>query len=106
MTAISVAASEIGVWEQALVANTVDTVTFDRTANVDQVADQVRVTNVSGTAAIYFTTDGTTPTVGGKATRWIPGIAGSSRIVALNEAASTVVKLISNGTPTYSVEAS
>lgn len=104
MTAIAVAAAEIGVWEQALVASTVDTVTFTR--DPDSVVDEVRVTNVSGTASIYFTTDGTAPTVGGKATRWLPAVAGANRTVRLQEPASTVVKLISSGTPTYSVEAS
>lgn len=91
----------------ALTAATVDTVTFPAYRST------VRVLNHTGSSAIYFTTDGSTPTVGGASTYVVPPVAGaevtrptpqvSGGTVAAGAPAATVVKLISAGTPTYSV---
>lgn len=94
MANYTVAIGEISVHEKTLVASTVDTVTFGRDP------DRTEVYNDSSTDRIYFTVDGSTPTVAGvncyvvppKAARAVPS-AGSGN----------VVKLISTGTPTYSV---
>lgn len=81
---------------QTIVAATVDTVTFGVDFN------EVEVLNRSGSAEIYFTVDGTTPTVGGTNCFVVPA-AISSAIVGVPTVGPTVVKLISSGTPTYSV---
>ena len=78
-----------------LVASTAAAVTLLR-------ADQaVEVVNRSGSAEIYFTVDGSTPTVGGDDCYVVPASV-SSYVVAVGEAEVTVT-LISSGTPTYSV---
>lgn len=87
----------------ALGAAAVDTVTFPRWV------PEVEITSHS-TSAIYFTVDGSTPTVGGAGTHVLPP-AVSTRTVKTPRVDSpstqargvTVVKLISAGTPTYSV---
>lgn len=95
MASYSVAANEIGAHAKTLSAATVDTVTFaDDVARVEVVSD--------GSAALYFTTDGSTPTVGGAKAFYMPALAGV-REVAVGGAGSTRVKLISSGTPVYSV---
>lgn len=82
----------------ALSASTVDTVTF--TGYVKR----VRVVNLTGDAIIYFTLDGSTPTVGGVATYVLPAaISNDEEPVPDSKASNAVVKLISAGTPTYSV---
>jgi len=97
--AVAVSTGERAAWGKVAVASTVDTVTFDR----DLFA--VRVTNDTGAAAIYFTVDGSTPTVGGAGTYRVPAVAGATADVTTQGGASTdAVKLISVGTPTYSVE--
>lgn len=100
MATYNVAGSEVGVWEKTLVANTTDTVAFHRDA------DKVRVTNVSGTSAIYFTVDGSDPTVGGQGTYWLPASALFSRTVDVQGGGETTVKIKSSGTPSYSCEGS
>lgn len=101
MASYSVAAAERGAYGKTLVASTVDTVTFaDDRARIEVVSD--------GTAAIYFTVNGTTPTVGGAATYEIPAGSAAVREVAVDfgsrdQAGGSVVKLISSGTPKYSV---
>lgn len=95
MATYSVAASKVAAHNKTLVANTVDTVQF--------VEGPTRVTIISdGAAAIYVTVDGTTPTIGGSSTYLIPAVACAREIHAIGVAE---VKLISSGTPTYSVEA-
>lgn len=83
-----------------LTANTVDTVTLSDNAS------RIQVTNRSGASEIYFSIDGTTPTVGGDDTFILPAAIGS-RVVSSDDVGVdiTTVKLISTGTPTYSVEA-
>lgn len=96
MASYTVAASEVGVHDKALVASTADTVTIDRDCNeVEVIAD--------GSADLYFTVDGTTPTVAGQNTHRLPTGAVGRRTVVVPTAGDTVVKLISSGTPRYSV---
>jgi Chitobiase/beta-hexosaminidase C-terminal domain len=84
---------------ETLAATTEDDVTI-----TDPQVD-VAVTNRSGSAEIYFTIDGSTPTVGGENTFVLPA-ATCSREVSSDKfnTATPVVKLISTGTPDYSVE--
>lgn len=99
MATYTVAAGEIGVYAKTLAANTVDTVTISRQH------DPVEVWT-DGTAAVYFTVDGSAPTVGGNTTYEVP--AGSPAVrdgVQVPASGNTVVKLISAGTPKYSVTA-
>jgi hypothetical protein len=82
------------VTHQTLAAATVDTVTLALDFN------QVEVLN-RGTTDIYFTADGTTPTVGGNDCQIV--LAGGGVKVDVPTAGATVVKLISSGTPAYTV---
>lgn len=59
----------------------------------------VEVVNVDGTAAVYFTKDGTTPTVGGDNTYVLPAVVGASILIGLGHTASITLKAISSGTP-------
>lgn len=79
-----------------LTANTVDTVNLPAAATV------VEVLNRDGTAEIYFTIDGNDPAVAGDDTNVLPAAMGSLE-VGSPLAAQTVVKLISSGTPKYTV---
>lgn len=98
MASHSVAANEIGAHNKTLVAATVDTVTFaDDLAAVEVFTD--------GSEDIYFTVDGSTPTVAG-ANCWFLPTAMSVRRVVVPASGGTVVKLISSATPTYSVSRS
>jgi hypothetical protein len=98
MASYSVASGEVAAYAKTLAASTVDTVTFtdDRFA--------VRVHNDTGSAAIFFTTDGSTPTVNGANCWRVPAVAGAfAEVTTQGGTATDVVKLISVGTPTYSV---
>ncbi len=79
-----------------LTAGTVDTVTFP----VD--LDRVEIAN-RGTAEIYFTLEGQTPTVGGDDCYVVT--AGGSLQVEPRTNQGTVVKLISSAATAYSVTA-
>lgn len=82
-----------------LAASTVDTVTLD--------ADYafVEIVNRDGSAEIYATVDsGVTPTVGGAGCDVLPAAMGSLVIDATAYGPPTIVKLISSGTPAYSVK--
>lgn len=96
MASYPVAASERAANAKTLVASTVDTVTFDRDC------DEVEVLSLDGAAAIYFTVDGSTPTVGGANCDVVPATV-AARTVAVPTSGDTVVKLVSAGTPVYSV---
>jgi hypothetical protein len=83
-----------------LVATTVDTVTLTAQYN------RVEILNRSASGDIFVTLDGSTPSVGGNDTYVIPAT-GVGTFVNPNwtnePPISTVVKLISSGTPSYSV---
>ena len=92
----TIAADEQGVHNVQLAAGTVDTFSF-----ADDVT-QVAITNMTGTAAIYFTVDGTTPEVAGKKSRLVPAAIAQVEIEPTTSGPTTV-KVISSGTPTVSV---
>jgi hypothetical protein len=81
-----------------LVAATVATV------NLPVNAGRVEVLNRDGAAEVYFTVNGTAPTVGGDDTHVLPA-AISSVEVNRPRSGDAVVKLISAGTPAVSVRA-
>lgn len=90
-------AGHVGMYNKALVANTVDTVTFTGldVPEVEIVSD--------GTADIFVMFGASSvPTVNGTDCWLVPAAAGSS-ILSPRTSGDTVVKLISSGTPTYSV---
>lgn len=97
MASYQVAASGYSSQDNTLTANTADTVTF--------LADALSIEVMTdGTAAVYVTVDGTTPTISGANTFKLPAV-GSWNTLTLsvpNEGAP-VVKLLSAGTPVYSV---
>src|SRR5687767_3099243 len=82
---------------KTLVASTVDTVTLSRPCR------HVEVLSHNGAGAIYFTVDGSTPTVAGDNTFALPASASALEVEAGDSEPPTVVKLISAGTPIYSV---
>lgn len=88
----SIDATALSIVHATLTADTVDDVTFSR-------AREIEVVNVDGADAIYFTTDGTDPTVAGDDTHVVPGTIGYLEVFSK----TPVVKLISSGTPKYSV---
>jgi hypothetical protein len=82
----------------ALTASAVDTITLSRAFEF------VEIVNRSGTAEIFYTLDGSTPTVGGAECYIVPGaIVGSVRANPQGDQNTVVVNLISSGTPNYSV---
>lgn len=92
--------SQFGAYAITLSAATVDSVTFPTVKGLIEVwAD--------GTSAVYFTVDGSTPTIGGASTFEIPAGAPAVREVGGNvpglSTPGSVVKLQSAGTPKYSV---
>jgi hypothetical protein len=82
---------------RTLVAATVDRITL-----TDSNFGQVEVLNRDGVAEIYFTVDGADPTVGGDGTHVLPASVGAV-VVRSSGRQATVVKLISSGTPKYSI---
>lgn len=100
MASVAMSATDVASYNNALGAATVDTVTIARDA------EYVRVYNDSGTTAIFFTTDGTVPTVNGSNCYRVPATAGASTSVDVTGVSPTLVKLISSGASTYSVQAS
>lgn len=97
MATYTVAEGKVGTAAFALVASTVDTVTFtDNVSRVEVISD--------GSAAVWYTTDGSTPTVGGANCYYIPAVAAVDSRDARNSATADAVKLISAGTPTIRVQ--
>ncbi len=82
-----------------LVASTVSTV------NVTSNAGRVEVVNVDGAAAVYFTVDGSTPTVGGNDCHVLPATISGVEVDDETSGTNSVVKLISAGTPKVAVRA-
>jgi hypothetical protein len=80
----------------SLAAATVDRVTFEGNY------ERVEVLNRDGADEVYFTVDGADPTVAGDGTHVLPAQIGAV-VVPSPGRRSTVVRLISAGTPTYSV---
>jgi hypothetical protein len=92
-----VPAGHVGAYAKTLVAATVDTVTFTGSD-----LPEVRV-YTDGTAAIYVSFgDSAAPTVAGTHCWLVPAVAGSL-VLPVRKTGATVAKLISAGTPTYSV---
>ena len=86
----------IEAFDGVLVASTVSTITFVN-PHVG-----VKIVNVSGSSPIFYTVDGSTPSVTTSAE--IAAVAGAVVIVPFDNELLAVVKLISAATPTYSVE--
>jgi hypothetical protein len=98
MASATIAAGQIAHHSAAMVAATLDTITFtgDR--------PRLKLTFTSGTTPIFFTTDNSAPTVGGTASRVLAPVVGQEVFVEPPTAGDAIVKLISSGTPTYSIE--
>ncbi len=92
-----------------LVAGVVTSLTLDlpdpRQDNLSftPVPARVEVLNVDGAAAVYFTITGVDPTVAGNTCHVLPAAIGSVELSDTTPGATTVVKLISAGTPKVSV---
>lgn len=100
MTTTAVAAAELAAHAITLTPDTVDTVNFARDCA------EVEVLNINGAGALYFTVDGSTPTVAGKNTHLVPAAAGAGKRVGVRGGGLTAVKLISAAATSYSVEGS
>lgn len=95
MASYAVPAGQTACHDNQLTAGLVDTVTFANAAlEIEVITD--------GTAKVYVTTDGSTPTISGANTILIP--ATMSGIIIRNPTETTpTISLISSGTPMYSV---
>lgn len=84
---------------QTLSASEIDTVT------VTEPQIDIELTNRTGTSEIYFTIDGSDPTVGGESCFVLPA-AVCSRVVSSDKfnTPTALIKLISAGAEAYSVE--
>jgi hypothetical protein len=96
MATYTLSAGQRGAYAKTLVASTVDTVDLDGSASTVEVV-------TDGTAAVYFTVDGTTPTVAGATTYEVPLTGGYTAREVHGHPQIDAVKLISAGTPKYSV---
>lgn len=98
----------IGAHAKTLVASTVDTVTFalgsTGTPGWARMPKSVEIIS-DGAADIYVTVDGTVPAVAGTPCYRVPAFPGATVLDVRdsNPVDEVVVKLISAGTPTYSV---
>lgn len=89
-----------------LVASTVQTV------SLDQPYESITVVNDTGTAAIYFRLDGVNPTVGGDDCYIVPAAITQETVPGITSIAEnadgtipgSTIKLISSGTPSFTVE--
>lgn len=73
------------------------------TATLDADYNEVEVVNVDGAAAVYFTTDGSTPVVAGNGSHVVPAAVGGFVTVRPRTTGATVVKLISSAIVKVSV---
>lgn len=96
MADYTVAAGDVGKYNKTLTADTVDSVTF---------ADDIRSVQVisDGSAAVFYTVDGSVPVVDGDGSFFVPagGVMVSEQRVSPSD--GVTVKLVSGGTPVYSV---
>lgn len=93
MAVYTIAAGKVAVHDKTLAGSTVDAVNFaEDPGEIEILTD--------GAAALYFTIDGTTPTVSGASTYVLPAVACSRTI---KHPGTQPVRLISSGTPKYSV---
>lgn len=83
-------------WHSTLSGSVVDTVVLG------SAWDTIQIMNRSGTSEIYYTVDGSTPTIGGVNTRVLPASI-CADAPPIPEGTPVTVKLLSSGTPTYSV---
>jgi hypothetical protein len=108
MAEYTVPSGHIGVHKKTLVADTVDTVTYvlgsTGTPGWARMPRRIGVLT-DGAADMYVTVDGSTPTVEGTNCHRVPAVAGETVISVAddNPVDQVVVKLISAGTPIYSV---
>ena len=84
-----------------LVASTVSTFTFNNTNTARQV---MIFNNQSAAVDLWATLDGTTPTVGGTDTIYVPAMAEATEMLDNAGTSSVVVKVISPGTPKVVIE--
>lgn len=96
MASYTVPEGHIGAHAKTLVASTVDSVTF---TNVDLAEVEVITDGIDD---IYLAFGSTTPTVAGTDCWRVPAVAGSY-VFPVRTSGQTVVRLISAGTPEYSV---
>jgi Chitobiase/beta-hexosaminidase C-terminal domain len=91
--------NKIGSYGNALVASTVDEVVFADTLTA------VEVSSDEAGARIYFTTDGSVPTVGGAGTHEVPAIPSARTVLvaSTNPRQPTTVKLKASEAREYSV---
>ncbi len=109
MAEYTVPAGHIGVHEKTAVAGVVDTVTFEvGSASAPgwarRLPRQVEILT-DGAADMYVTVDGSTPVAAATDCHRVPAAAGATVIDVQDDDArdAVVVKLISSGTPVYSV---
>lgn len=100
MTTTAVGAAELAAHDITLVPSNADVVNFARDCA------EVEVLNLNGAGIIYFTVDGSAPTVAGKHCHLVPAAAGAGKRVNVRGAGLTTVKLISAAAASYSVEGS
>lgn len=99
MASFTIADDELGPRGQALVADTVDTITYLR--NAGEV--EVQCVEPDGSESdILFTVDGSTPSAASKKTYRVTGFKGAAHSVE-TPSGDTVVKVWSAGTPSYDV---
>lgn len=101
-----------GPLHRTLVADTVTTLTLDLpdpapdiTSFATQRKAQLEVLSLAGGAEVYFTADGSTPTVGGDTCYVLPAVVCSLTVDDGTPGPTSTVKLISAGTPRVSVRA-
>jgi hypothetical protein len=108
MASYTVPNGHIGAHNKTLAGAVVDTVTFalgtPGTAGWALTPSRVEILT-DGAADIYVTTDGTAPVVAGTQSWRIPAIPGSAVFDVRSQHSDdpVVIKLVSSGTPTYSV---
>jgi hypothetical protein len=95
-----------------LVANTVTTFTLDLPDPQGDAASfatppkaRVGVISLSGTAEVYFTTNGVDPVVGSNGCHVLPAVISALEVNDETPGPTSTVKLISTGTPKVSVRA-